>query len=419
VETAPERTRPPTPTPAAHSSTRPDPRAPLPTDIGRRSRAALDRGRVAGELRRLAPVLSVYVGTRLLLIVVALVNGALRHHAFHTELANWDGLWYRLLANHGYPTYVAHARSTLGFFPLYPLAMWVTSHALAVSTDTAGLVLSMVGGLVATVLVERLATGWWDAASGRRAAILFCLFPGSVVFSMSYSEGLLIPLAAGAILALERRRWLVAGALAAFATAAGPSALALVPACAACAAVQLRRHGWRSPDARRSLLAPLLSLVGVSAFASFLWAWTGTPLASLDAQRYGWGERTDPFALVHQLRSLGSQISLAHFDHPTINLNLVAGLLGALVLAVGLVLLARKRGRVSLPAAVWTLGITFLATTSEFVPPNPRMLITAFPAIVVFARYLTGWRYVLLAAVNGGLLALLSALTFVGTTLRP
>ncbi len=59
----------------------------------------------------------------------------------------------------------------------------------------------------------------------------------------------------------------------------------------------------------------------------------GTPLANYYAQHYGWGEKSDVFALVHQARSLADEISFAHFNHPTINLNLVAGLAGAVFLA--------------------------------------------------------------------------------------
>ena len=36
-------------------------------------------------------------------------------------------------------------------------------------------------------------------------------------------------------------------------------------------------------------------------------------------------------------------------------------------------------------ALIWTAGISFLAVTTENVPPNPRMLITAFPAVIVLA----------------------------------
>jgi Gpi18-like mannosyltransferase len=380
--------------------------------------AALERARFA---------ILVYLGSRALLIVVAVIDGALRHHTFTHEVANWDGGWYRAVAEFGYPTHVSHNQTPLGFFPLYPMViwavaqplLWITSHGLVWALIIAGVIVSGVGGLVATLLVQRLAAGWWGEDSGRRAAVLFCLFPGSVVFSMVYAEGIMIPLAAGCILALQRRRWLLAGILAALATASEPEAVILVVVCAIAAALELRRRGWADHGARRSLLAPALAPVGLVAFAGFLWAWTGTPFANWIAQHYGWKERTDPLALVHLVTTLANQISFTHFNHPTINLNLVVGLLGAVFLLGMLILLARARRTISVEALLWTLGIGFLAVTSEYTWPNPRLLITAFPAVVVLAYYLRGRRFTAVLLANGALLAGLSALTFVGVTLRP
>ena len=120
-----------------------------------------------------------------------------------------------------------------------------------------------------------------------------------------------------------------------------------------------------------------------------------------------------------QAKSLIREISFAHFNHPALNLNLIVGLAGVVVLAIGLVLLLRRPRTVSVEAIVWTLGIAFLAVTSEYVPPNPRMLITAFPVVLVFGYRLKGRRYLALAAANGVLLVVMSALTFVDVTLRP
>src|ERR1700751_1588469 len=92
------------------------------TVVGR----ARDRAGVA--LREARFALGVFLATRALLLLVAFVNGTLRHHAFTHELAQWDGLWYRMLAAHGYPTHVAHVQTTLGFFPVYPGITWAVSH---------------------------------------------------------------------------------------------------------------------------------------------------------------------------------------------------------------------------------------------------------------------------------------------------
>jgi len=361
----------------------------------------------------------VYLVSRVLLLVIALVDLPLFHRSLTSELGNWDGFWYIKLATQGYPTNIPHVYSTLGFFPLYSMVIWLVAHVLFCSFVIAGVLISGVGGLVATVLVQRLATHWWGETNARRAVLLFCLFPGSVVFSMVYSEGLLIPLAAGCLIALERRRWLLAGILAGVATAIGPDALAIVPVCALAAFLELKRRGWRDPKALRSLIAPLLSPAGLCAFGIYLWAHNGTPFACFDAQKYAWGEKTDAFALVNQARTLFDEIRFPHFDYHAINLNLVSGSLGAIVLLIAVVLILRRQYRPPGVAIAWAVGIGFLAVTSEFTPPNPRLLITAFPAVLVIVCYVKDRGFAWVMAASTTFLIVMSAVTYVGYALRP
>lgn len=402
----------------------------LPAVVSRRTLAEAARARAAGLAGlwvRVRFAVLVYLGTRLMLVGVAYAQSRVTGHSINHELTNWDGAWYQFLALHGYPDYAYHAQSTLGFFPLYSLLLWVAARPLTllssniyVSTALAGAAISTAGGLVTTVILQHLATGWWGRRAGRRAVLLFCLFPGSVVFFMVYAEGVMLPLIAGCILALQRRRWLLAGGLAALATACEPEAVVIVLVCLVSALRHMRRSGWRSRAAWRSMMAPLLSLSGIGAFAVFLWAWTGTPFATMIAQRYGWGEKTDPIAVVNLFSWLIGEIHFSHFNsHPTIDLNLVVGAAGVLLLIPLLYWLFRSRRLVSIEAMVWTLGIVFLAVTSEYTPPNPRLLITAFPAVIVPAYYLGRRGFVVVAVISGALFALLSALTFVGPTVRP
>lgn len=395
-----------------------------------RERRRSRRRRLSGAARQeLLWITVVYLAARAALLLVAYLNGAFGHYNFLHELANWDGLWYRELANNGYPTHVSYLQTTLGFFPLFPITIWLvdpvftvlTGHNAIWASTVAGILISGAGGLVATIFVHRLADGWWGRDVARRATILFCLFPGAVVFSMVYSEGLLLPLVAGCIYALERRRWVLAGVLAGIGTAVQPVALVLVFVCLSSSLLELHRRGWRTPAARRSLIAPVLSLSGAAAFALFLWAWTGNPFANYIAQHHGWSEKTDPLALVHLTTKLANEISFSKLDQPSVNLNLVVGLIGAVLLIVMLALLLHSRREVSIEAIVWTLGISFFAFTSEYVPPNPRLIFTAFPAVMVVARYAKGKWFTVIAWTCGLLFIGLSLLTFSGTPgpLRP
>ena len=400
---------------------------PLPLGVRVASRRRARTRLSAASRQELLWITVIYLAARGLLLLVAYLNGTFGHHNFLHELANWDGLWYRSLANNGYPTHVSYAQTNLGFFPLFPLAIYaveqplllITSHNAVWCSTVAGALVSGVGGWVATVMVHRLAEGWWDRETARRATILFVVFPGSVVFTMVYSEGLLLPLAVGCIYALERRRWVLAGILAGFGTAVQPVGLVLAPVCLFSALLEWRRWGWSLRPARRAFLAPLLSLTGVGAFMGFLWAWTGNPMATYIAQHHGWSETTTPLSLYRMAEKLADEISFSHFNEPTINLNLLIGLIGGVVLLIWLVLVYRSRREISPEAILWTLAIAFLAFTSSNVPPLPRMLITAFPALMAVGRYVRGRWFAVILWGNGILLAGLSMLTFYGFTLRP
>ena len=405
----------------------------------RRARALPTSGpalaRVRGRTRRLSSdmrrellwITVIYVSARMLLILAAVLLDAFNHRPLQTELANWDGLWYRAVANHGYPSHVSYHQTNLGFFPLYPIAIYlvspiiqlVTTHDQIWASTFAGVLISGVGGLIATVFVHRLAEGWWDRATARRATVLFVFFCGSVVFSMVYSEGLLLPLAAVCIWALERRRWMLAGVMAGLGTAVQPVGLVLGVVCGACALRELWQHGPRSRDFGMSLLATVMSTTGAVAFVTFLWAWTGSPFANLIAQHHGWGEKTNPLALVHQFNRVVPSFDPSHFNHPTVNLNLVVGTLGAVLMIYELWLLWRSRRELSMPAIVWTLGITYFAFTSQYVPPNPRLVVTAFPMLVLLARWIRPRRFPVLVCVNVILFVGLSLLTFYAHVLRP
>lgn len=355
-----------------------------------------------------------YLATRAALLLLAGLIALDGHHSITAELTGFDGGWYLRLVEHGYPTHVAHAQSTLGFLPLYPMVVRALDWLTTASVPVVALLVSFAGGLFATVLVERLATRWWGEEVGRRAAIVFVLFPGSIVFSMAYSECLTIPLVVGSLLAVSHRRWIVAGVLAGFATAVEPVALAIIPVLAICALRELHAHGWRDAGARRSVLAPVLSTFGIGGFAIFLWAWTGTPFATLAAQHYGWYQQNEPLGIfglpiVHHLLASPSKV-LPYLP----SWNLWNGIFGAAFLAISLVALYRVRQELSPGGFGWVVGIAVLTLWSVMTPPNARLLLIAVPAVIVWARKLSAPRLAAFVAAESAVFVVASALTLSG-----
>ena len=359
----------------------------------------------------------IYAGSRLLLLAVAAVASLVSGRSLGSVFFLFDGQWYLRLAKQGYPAQALHAKSTLGFMPLYPLAIRAVAAVPGLSIPHAALVTSVAGGLAAAVLAHRLATGWWGEQVGRRATVVFCLFPGSIVFSMAYSECLTVPLGLGCLLALRGHRWWTAGLLAGLATAVEPVALVLVAACLAAAGQQLRSRGWRDPAARRSLAAPLLSPLGIGAFAVFLWAWTGTPFATVMAQHYGWHQQSQPLAL------LALPVARHLMSHPAMLVahaftwNIWNGVLGGVFLAFSLAALARVRRELSAGALVVAWGIVAVTIWSVMTPPNVRMGLLAFPAVLVWGRRLSGLTLAVFVGAEVLVLVGASALTYAGLML--
>jgi hypothetical protein len=370
--------------------------------------------------------LAVYAASRVLYLLLALVESAVADKNLGRIFSNWDGKWYVLTAEHGYYHHVftlPHQYTTLGFLPLFPMLEWLLTHTLQLPIIYSGLTLSLLFGASATLLVTQLAEEWWGQSAARRALLFWCFFPGTVVFSLVYTEGLLISLIAGCLLLLARRQWAWAGLLAGVATAVGPVALAAIPACAVAAGLEIRERGWAEKDARRALLAPLLSPVGVIGFGIFLWFWTGTPLASFRAQHGAWQESSTPLAIPRVFGSLIHQIFIRGVGQRHgpggIDLNGILALLGTAFLFYGLWRLWKVRSTLPVPVWVWTVFVALLALTSAKTPPNPRMLICAFPVVLIVGTQPEGRSRKWLLVADVACLLVMSGFTYVGYWLRP
>jgi Mannosyltransferase (PIG-V) len=336
------------------------------------------RRRPAEVLRPLALPLAAYLASRVLTFLAIALSAFTQHRSLHRIMTVWDGRWYEKIVYHGYPRWVAHGdfyrgtgrtvQSAVAFFPLYPAIVRVADVVVPGSAWVAGVVVALLLGAVATALVWIIA----DQVAGRRvadrAAVLFAFSPGAFVLSLVYAEALMVVLAGGCLLALMHRRWLLAGVLAALATATRPNAMALVVACAWAAGVAF----WQDRD-RRALIAPLVAPVGMVAFMLFLWHHTGEPLIWFRVEATGWGERVD-----FGWSNAGTFIRMISDPNQMV---LAISLVFALVL---IYLLVRAR----LPGVLNAYAGTalFLVLTSH-INARPRFLFVAFPLAIALAKY--------------------------------
>ena len=128
--------------------------------------------------------------------------------AAHAGLLGWDANWYRRIAALGYGR---AGRTSVRFFPLYPLLTRALSALPGISTDAALLVIANVAGFVAVALIHRLVVVETDDEEmASRAAWWLAMFPTAFVLSMGYADSLLLVTSLAMFLALRSRHFAVA-----------------------------------------------------------------------------------------------------------------------------------------------------------------------------------------------------------------
>jgi hypothetical protein len=293
-------------------------------------------------------------------------------------LTSWDGAWYYRIIRDWYPTSIPPdityemPEARAAFFPVYPMLVRVVDAVLPGGDVFAGLVLNTLLGAAAIWLVGLLAREVFGERIAYRAMLLMVFFPGSFVFSFTYSEATLIAVAAGCLLCLQRRQWLVAGVLALIGTGTRPNGLALVAACAVAALFAIRdRREWKA------LVAPALAPIGFIAFQWYLYARTGE-WAWFRVQTEAWDEGTS-------FGWTAVKNTLEAFIHPLSSPTDIITAVSFLTMITLLVVMWKRR--LPAPWVAFTLVVLALMILPATVTARPRFLYTAFPAFIAVAAW--------------------------------
>lgn len=364
-------------------------------------------------------MLGVYVLSRVLVLAAAAVAaivvpdpGAGPWVAIHgphvgilRALGRWDSAWYLDIAIHGYhlPSNPVGTHATYAFFPLFAWVVRVVSWVTFAPPLVIGPALAVLFGGVATVFVFMLVADVYDEAAARRAAVLFCFFPGTFVLSMAYPEALMLVLGTAALLAYTRRRWVTAGVLGALAVMTRPNAAVLIVAFAWCAVVAARRG-----DGRRQLVVPALTAAGLAFVVVYQWILTGHLFEWIRVEHTNWGDHFGlTFEALHRFIVFVTSGPIGTHEG---QLNDLVWAGGWAIGLVGAYLLVRSR--LPLVLKVYGVGAFVFACLSYTVGPRPRQLLSAFPIVIAYAVATRGRTFRALIVASAVGLAALSVVTF-------
>jgi hypothetical protein len=139
----------------------------------------------------------------------------------------FDGNWYRTIAADGY-SYNDDIASTVAFFPSYPMAMALATYVIR-DVVLAGIFVTAVSGLGATVLFYRWCSTRMSLAAARAATLALLLFPYAwYLFGAVYADALFLVAVLGAFVLVEKDHPVWAGLAGAVATGCRPVGLAVV-----------------------------------------------------------------------------------------------------------------------------------------------------------------------------------------------
>ncbi|MFF0504710.1 hypothetical protein ACFYUH_14060 [Streptomyces fimicarius] len=336
--------------------------------------------RAAVALRAAAPALAVYAAARALgLLVFWAAASAAGKDPLGPLGGRWDSVWYQRIAENGYgytvtlPDGSVHA--DLAFFPLLPALERAISAVTPLTLGGAGLLVTWTAGLLAAWGVFAVGAHLHGRRTGVVLAALWGVYPTAFVQSMAYTETLFTALAAWALYAVLKGRWIVAGALTVLAGLTRPTAAALIAALAITAAVTLvreyRAEHRAGPVFRRHarmIAGVALAPLGWLAYVVFVAVREGSPVAYFDVQAQ-WGNNIDGG------RALAAFI--AGLPWPAaLGLCAALGLLGWLV-----VLCVRQRQ--PLPVLVYALTIVVISLIGAgYFGSRPRLMMPAFPLLL-------------------------------------
>jgi hypothetical protein len=293
-------------------------------------------------------------------------------HSFIDSFIRWDGSWYFRVATDGYPAALDHVHgrlteSTAAFFPLYPMVLRGATLLTFGNWCAGAIVAEVITGLAMAVAV------WWYVADdlGRRAAdravVLTLLLPGTTVMAMGYTEPLAIALSAWCLLALRRRRWMVAGFAAALGSITRPDMLALTVAC-----LWSGLATFAGDRDRKAVVAPMIAPLGAGAWLAIQatryqsWKWW------FRLERQAWDMRFD-FGRSNAGRLFWLTTEPAR--HPTFYL------LADVTLLLFVLALALAWPRLRPEARAYVLVMAVLSLGSSL--PTIRYLFKAWPVSVV------------------------------------
>lgn len=126
-------------------------------------------------------------------------------------VSNWDGQWYRTIAENGYPTTLPEVGGEVvpnewAFSAGYPFLVRLLMIIARIEFPLAATIVSVVCAAIAVVVLYGMVREWMDDYAATTLVLALCCFPSAPVLQVAYTESMSLLLVVLALRALSHRR---------------------------------------------------------------------------------------------------------------------------------------------------------------------------------------------------------------------
>jgi hypothetical protein len=292
-------------------------------------------------------------------------------------LTQWDGNWYRLIAQHGYGPPMPEIAAA--WFPVYPLLVRAVEFVVR-DFQVASLLVSNGCLIAAALLLMRLLRLDYDELVCRRTITFLMFNPVSFYLSSAYTESTFLLLSIGALFAARQGKWLVAALSGACLSATRPPGLLIGAPLFAEYLIQWKERGRSAQTFFRPHLL-LLALVpaGLAVYLLYLYMQRGDFFLPMHAQASGW-EKT---------LTLPWQTFLWPRSFPASHIPLYQAIVGSALILTGAGFFLRLRPTY---LVYGVLSILFYLAWGSL-EGLPRYVSILFPLYLVLALLSSRWQW--------------------------